>query len=180
MALPLDEVKVHFATTLKALRLKLEMTQVEVATAAHLTQSAVSRYETGEDLPELPALLKLATGLRTPLDQLVAGIDAAYDALVDSRRETPPVSAAVGSAHGVEPARPTDEDQAFDPEVADTLAVIKQGIVELVAFTERVTRGQAAMDRAERPHLHETPERRRRRDHRQRPLKKPPRAAKRR
>lgn len=77
-----------FADNLKRLRAEAGVTQVELARRADLTQSAISRYETGEDVPELASLLKLATGLEIPLEPLVEGLDVKFDAVYGRLRIT--------------------------------------------------------------------------------------------
>jgi transcriptional regulator with XRE-family HTH domain len=77
-----------FSENLRRLRDECALTQVELARRSGLTQSAISRYETGEDVPELSSLLKLATGLRMPLEPLVVGLDMKFDLVYQGLRAT--------------------------------------------------------------------------------------------
>lgn len=66
-----------FAQNLK--RLRGGRSQTAIAEAAGLTQSALSRYEKGKATPDLKTVLKLAAGLRVPLEPLVEGLDVRFD-----------------------------------------------------------------------------------------------------
>lgn len=68
-----------FADNLKRLRRAAGLTQTKLAELGGLKQGQVSLYETGSDIPELPSLLKLATGLRVTLEDLVEGLDVRFD-----------------------------------------------------------------------------------------------------
>lgn len=53
----------HFGPTLIGLRQMFGMTQKQLATDAGLWQSQVSHWESGDRVPDLPSLLKLAAAL---------------------------------------------------------------------------------------------------------------------
>ena len=64
------------AKTLK--RLRGELTQDEVAERTGLTQVQISKYEQGV-VPGMKNALRLAVGFGVSLDELMAGLNAAYD-----------------------------------------------------------------------------------------------------
>lgn len=70
-----------FAENLKRLRAKARITQLALAAASGVTQANISKYETGEAIPEVLSLLKLATGLGVTLEMLVEGLDVRFDAV---------------------------------------------------------------------------------------------------
>lgn len=77
-----------FADNLKRLRADARLTQLALAAASGVTQANISKYETGEAIPELSSLLKLATGLGVPLDPLVEGLDVKFDVMYQGLRVT--------------------------------------------------------------------------------------------
>jgi transcriptional regulator with XRE-family HTH domain len=64
---------------LKTLRGK--MNQDELASRAGLKQGDISKWETNKTQPTVKNVLKLAKGLRRPIEDLVAGVDSDYDAM---------------------------------------------------------------------------------------------------
>jgi transcriptional regulator with XRE-family HTH domain len=67
------------AATLRRLRTERAMTQEALAAVTGIKQTAISRYEKGKTLPDVLSLLKLATGLKVPLEALVEGVDVRFD-----------------------------------------------------------------------------------------------------
>ena len=57
------------------------MTQIDVAAALDVGQSAVTKWETGKSTPTKPNLLRFAALVKAPLDVLLAGEAADYDAM---------------------------------------------------------------------------------------------------
>ncbi len=65
--LNLHPVILDFARNLRGARMKLKLSQKELADASGLTQAALSRYERGVILPKLPSMIALADVLGIPL-----------------------------------------------------------------------------------------------------------------
>lgn len=70
---------------LKALRKRRKLTLVAVETATGVAVAQLSRYENGDVVPELPALLALAAFYEAPIDQIVSGADEGYDRVIARR-----------------------------------------------------------------------------------------------
>lgn len=147
-----------FADNLKRLRDECKLTQVELARRAGLTQSAISRYETGEDIPEVSSLLKLATGLRLPLDPLVEGLDVKFDAVYRDLHIS--ITAEdTGDAYGTETAElpanvlpgapePAGGVREPDPtEMAEAIPALHRVVAELVSVVARLPHGPVAVAR---------------------------------
>lgn len=64
------------------------MTQDQLGTVTGLPQTAISKYEKGKSVPNVRALLKLAAGLRVPLETLVEGLDVRFDVVYQGLRAT--------------------------------------------------------------------------------------------
>lgn len=147
-----------FADNLKRLRDECKLTQVELARRAGLTQSAISRYETGEDIPEVSSLLKLATGLRLPLDPLVEGLDVKFDAVYRDLRISI-TSEETGEEYGTEtaelppdvlPGAPDPIGGAHEPdsqEMAAAIPALHRVVAELVSVVARLPHGPVAVAR---------------------------------
>ena len=58
-------------TMLKTLRKKNKLTQRAVAEALHISQTSVSKYETGEALPDIETLVKMADFFGVSLDEFI-------------------------------------------------------------------------------------------------------------
>ena len=71
-----------FPQKLKALRKELHVSQEELAGMTGLSWRAISQYERGENMPRMPAMLKLAEAFHVTTDFLM---DSSAD--LDSRRE---------------------------------------------------------------------------------------------
>ena len=56
---------------LRSVRLKVGMTQKEVAEAISVSQAAIAKWETGKSSPSLSNLIKLADIYNTSVDSLV-------------------------------------------------------------------------------------------------------------
>jgi transcriptional regulator with XRE-family HTH domain len=83
-------LRVYVATigeNIKRLRTELGMQQGDLATQIGVPQSQLSRWETDFSVPDTTSLLKLAPALSATIDQIVAGVDQAYDAVVSLRAE---------------------------------------------------------------------------------------------
>lgn len=63
----------------KTARDRAGLSQAAVATALGLEQAAISKWETGRALPETARLVRFAGLVRCPVEDLVVGIDHAYD-----------------------------------------------------------------------------------------------------
>ena len=63
-------------TDLQGLRKSAGLTQVQMAEALSVGQSAVSQWELGVTLPRLSMLLKLSELLGVPMDEVVRAIEA--------------------------------------------------------------------------------------------------------
>ncbi|WP_163853500.1 helix-turn-helix domain-containing protein [Paenibacillus elgii] len=61
----------EFGERLKSLRIAHELTQKELAKALNMTESMLSRYETGKRLPNLDVFLQLANYFDVSADYLL-------------------------------------------------------------------------------------------------------------
>lgn len=69
------------AARLRDLRKKRGLTQKAFGKLLGVEQSSISKWETGATTPDTSSLLKLAIAYAMPLDMILAGVDAKYDAL---------------------------------------------------------------------------------------------------
>ena len=58
-------------TMLKSLRRERKMTQGNLAKIFHISQTSVSKYETGEAVPDLETVVKMADFFGVSLDEFV-------------------------------------------------------------------------------------------------------------
>ena len=58
-------------TMLKSLRKERKMTQESLARVFHISQTSVSKYETGEAVPDLETAVKMADFFGVSLDEFV-------------------------------------------------------------------------------------------------------------
>ena len=58
-------------TMLKSLRRERKMTQESLARVFHISQTSVSKYETGEAVPDLETAVKMADFFGVSLDEFV-------------------------------------------------------------------------------------------------------------
>ena len=58
-------------TMLKSLRRERKMTQESLARVFHISQTSVSKYETGEAVPDLETVVKMADFFGVSLDEFV-------------------------------------------------------------------------------------------------------------
>lgn len=58
-------------TMLKSLRRERKMTQGKLAAIFHISQTSVSKYETGEAVPDLETVVKMADFFGVSLDKFV-------------------------------------------------------------------------------------------------------------
>lgn len=165
-----------FAENLKRIREQQrpknkKMTQVDLAKICGLTQAAISKYETGEAVPELAALLKLATGLRVPLESLVEGEDVKFDAVyrdlrvsITDDRQAPSdedrhedIGAETAELPAdVLPGAPEPSQVADEPnpkEVAAAHAAVHRALAQLVSAASRLPHGPVAVARDLGPDL---------------------------
>ncbi len=61
----------NLSVKLKSARLNCKLSRKQVAELTGLTASAIGSYETGEHLPSLPVLVKLATHYKVSVDYLL-------------------------------------------------------------------------------------------------------------
>lgn len=61
----------NFGKRLRAYRVKLDMTQKDLARKARLSESTISRYETSTRLPNFQSIQRLAVALGVPVEQLL-------------------------------------------------------------------------------------------------------------
>jgi transcriptional regulator with XRE-family HTH domain len=64
-------LEVSIGTKLKALRLQAGLTQVQLAQAAGILQSALARYEQDQDVPSAPRIVAIAKALGTTVEEIV-------------------------------------------------------------------------------------------------------------
>lgn len=79
-----------FATRLRSLREREEMSQEEFATRLGLSQQQITRWETGKWTPQADALVTIARGLGITVDYLLGMTDnpsRPVDTLTDEERE---------------------------------------------------------------------------------------------
>lgn len=67
---------------LRALRDAADLTQEQLAQAADVQQSDISKWENDQTRPDLTSAIKLAKALKISLDLVVLGLDPSYDAIV--------------------------------------------------------------------------------------------------
>ena len=66
---------------LKSARISRDLTRSQVAELVGVTASVIGHYETGERMPSVPVLLKLATHYRVSLDYLLGHTVGSQNAL---------------------------------------------------------------------------------------------------
>lgn len=167
-----------FAENLKRLRKEARLTQNALAAASGVTQANISKYETGEAIPELSSLLKLAAGLEIPLEPLVEGLDVKFDAVykglhvsitaadTEDDASDPPVV-------GPPPTNPSLEQivpgyvasrSVIPDESPETLApaatVLDRIMADLLTLRGRIVSGSDSVDDRRRPGSSEGPVRR--------------------
>lgn len=72
---------------LKYLRGKADTTQAELATAIEASQSDVSKWELDKATPPVPTLIRIAKILGCSVEDLLRGVDPAYDEIVIRQRD---------------------------------------------------------------------------------------------
>jgi transcriptional regulator with XRE-family HTH domain len=65
----------HLGLTLTVLRLYRGLSQAELAERCGIRSNQISRYETGQVLPQLPQLDRILDGLRVNLPELLLALD---------------------------------------------------------------------------------------------------------
>ena len=70
-----DSPSAIFAANVGRIREAKGLTQEQLGWASGLHQTAIARIETGDRMPTLGTILKLAAGLEVPPAKLFAGID---------------------------------------------------------------------------------------------------------
>ena len=65
--------EINFADNLKVLRLKNQLTQIELAKLVQVEQSTIARYETGKYEPKFDIATKLAKIFDTTVEELYSG-----------------------------------------------------------------------------------------------------------
>jgi transcriptional regulator with XRE-family HTH domain len=168
-----------FAENLKRLRKEAQLTQNALAAVSGVTQANISKYETGEAIPELSSLLKLAAGLEIPLEPLVEGLDVRFDAVYKGLHisiSTDDTEGEPGAAEpvSVPPTNPPLEQivPGYDgtrsvihndpPEnVAPAATVLDRIMADLLTLRGRIVSGSDSVDDRRRPGSSEGPVRRR-------------------
>ncbi|MBO5843069.1 MAG: helix-turn-helix transcriptional regulator, partial [Clostridia bacterium] len=69
-------MEIHFSQTIKALRKERSITQEELATYLGISVQSVSKWERGDDMPDISLLPHIAAFYDTTVDYLL-GCDAA-------------------------------------------------------------------------------------------------------
>lgn len=77
---------VSLGTNIRKFRRAVDLDQTGLGRAIGVGQGAVSRWETGESLPDADSLPIIARLLRVSLDELLQGVDSQYDAARDLPR----------------------------------------------------------------------------------------------
>jgi len=67
------------ANRIKSRRMKLSITQTQLAKAANLTPAAISQFESGSRKPSFDALSKLAKSLKVTTDYLLGMKQSSYE-----------------------------------------------------------------------------------------------------
>ncbi|MBS1888214.1 MAG: helix-turn-helix transcriptional regulator [Actinobacteria bacterium] len=75
MAAPLDSSRAIFAANVARIRERKGLTQEQLGWSSGLHQTAVARIESGDRMPTLPTIFKIAEGLEVPPAELFVGID---------------------------------------------------------------------------------------------------------
>ena len=70
---------------LKEMREHRRLTQVAAAKAASISRTLVTKWETAVQAPGIEGLLLMAVTYRCPIDQLLSGVDGAYDDIIEGR-----------------------------------------------------------------------------------------------
>jgi transcriptional regulator with XRE-family HTH domain len=102
----------HLGDTLTVLRLLRGLSQAETARRAGIRSNQVSRYETGQVLPQLRQLQRILDALAVDLPTLVLALDYVDRLLRLVERETTPASEM--AAHSVAAWWAAVEDQHLD------------------------------------------------------------------
>lgn len=71
------------ARNLRAIRTDLKQQQGDVAVKAGVPRGQLNRWENGRQKPEVDALLKLAIAYECSVEDFLAGVNEAYDLLVE-------------------------------------------------------------------------------------------------
>lgn len=71
----MDSPRSIFAANVARIRESKGLTQEQLGWSSGLHQTAVARIESGDRMPTLPTIFKLAAGLEVPPADLFAGID---------------------------------------------------------------------------------------------------------
>lgn len=69
--IPMDAKKL--GKRIKLARVEMDMTQGDLAVATNTMQKSISRYETGQSLPSLETLEKIAKALKRPFGYFLDG-----------------------------------------------------------------------------------------------------------
>src|SRR5688572_18685287 len=62
-----------------------KLTQTEAAKLAGIHRTLLTKWETAAQEPGIEGLLLMAATYRCPVDQLLSGVDASYDDVIESR-----------------------------------------------------------------------------------------------
>jgi len=148
---------------IRAIRQARSVTQSELADGFDVRQPATWKYEKATN-PKIKTLLRLAVRLATPLDEFVAGVDPAYDALVADRYQniialTPPTKVFTNSSSDHVPrdvnaaASETRRARASLEDIADARREALVRLAEVVRLLDphlKITKARAPTPRSGR------------------------------
>ena len=77
-------MKIAVGENIKRLRFEKEITQEDLSVAINVSAAAVSKWETGDNLPDITLLPLLAQYFGVSIDALMGYDSAAYEAEIDS------------------------------------------------------------------------------------------------
>lgn len=79
------DTKAIIGANIKAKREQLRWSQGDAARRADVAQEMLSRWEKGHRLADVSGLLRVCVACQCPIDDLLGGIDEAYDAIIERR-----------------------------------------------------------------------------------------------
>lgn len=100
---------------LKKLRGRASLQQGEVAEKVGVPQSQLSRWETDTAVPDTASLLRIAPALEATLDEIMAGVDAAYDSVLRRRGDLSRSAVALEGSSALMPVRTIELDNSDGP-----------------------------------------------------------------
>jgi transcriptional regulator with XRE-family HTH domain len=136
---------------IKAVRMKLGLTQQEMSDACDIPQNRISTWESGKVEPTVSSLLKVCAGLNQPLEVFVSGVNRAFDLSCHKRDQesdlsTEGVQANVPAAARMELQRLNDLVTRYKAqarkvlEATDNLDTVVTALEEIGAADQRTAR----------------------------------------